>query len=166
MASPFSWPVSVPSSLRLPAPVNLGVRPWAFMMRVLYFDIDGALLDLYDQPKPALVAGGFQALLVSRRFEQLMCVRVGRHSPSGGVPGPTRTLGGEYPPVDRRAVSGPGVVSIPSGTRDGHRPPGPTDRPVGGLVLCGRQRRRVFHGGLWSGGIGCRVGQADLLSAP
>ena len=27
MASPFSWPVSVPSALRAPAPVNLGVRP-------------------------------------------------------------------------------------------------------------------------------------------
>jgi hypothetical protein len=27
MASPFSWPVSVPSALRAPAPVNFGVRP-------------------------------------------------------------------------------------------------------------------------------------------
>ena len=27
MASPFSWPVLVPSALRAPAPVNLGVRP-------------------------------------------------------------------------------------------------------------------------------------------
>ncbi len=27
MASPFSWPMLVPSSLRLPAPVNQGVRP-------------------------------------------------------------------------------------------------------------------------------------------
>jgi hypothetical protein len=44
------------------------------MIRVLYFDIDGALLDSYDQPKPGLVAGGFEALLVSRRFERLMCV--------------------------------------------------------------------------------------------
>jgi hypothetical protein len=27
MPSAFSWPVSVPSALRAPAPVNLGVRP-------------------------------------------------------------------------------------------------------------------------------------------
>ena len=27
MASPFLWPVLVPSALRAPAPVNLGVRP-------------------------------------------------------------------------------------------------------------------------------------------
>ena len=27
MASPFSWPVLVPSALRAPAPVNLGVSP-------------------------------------------------------------------------------------------------------------------------------------------
>ena len=27
MPSAFSWPMSVPSSLRLPAPVNQGVRP-------------------------------------------------------------------------------------------------------------------------------------------
>ncbi|MSV36253.1 MAG: hypothetical protein EXQ47_11755 [Bryobacterales bacterium] len=43
-------------------------------MRVLYFDIDGTLLDSYDQPKSALVACGFHALLVSRRFERLVCV--------------------------------------------------------------------------------------------
>jgi len=43
-------------------------------MRVLYFDIDGVLLDSYDQPKSALLAGGLQALLISRRFEQLVCV--------------------------------------------------------------------------------------------
>ena len=43
-------------------------------MRVLYFDIDGALLDWYDRPKPGLRGGGFQELLVARRFDALVCV--------------------------------------------------------------------------------------------
>ncbi len=43
-------------------------------MRVLYFDIDGALLDWYDKPKSALLSGGFHSLLVSRQFALLVCV--------------------------------------------------------------------------------------------
>lgn len=33
MASPFSWPMSVPSALRAPAPVNQGVRPLSMNRR-------------------------------------------------------------------------------------------------------------------------------------
>ena len=36
MASPFSWPVLVPSALRAPAPVNLGVSPLIFLFMQAY----------------------------------------------------------------------------------------------------------------------------------
>ncbi len=32
MASPFLWPVLVPSALRAPAPINLGVMPHDLQM--------------------------------------------------------------------------------------------------------------------------------------
>ncbi len=39
MASPFLWPVLVPSALRAPAPVNLGVRPSLMKVRFLEMPI-------------------------------------------------------------------------------------------------------------------------------
>lgn len=42
--------------------------------RVLYFDIDGVLLDYDDQPKPALVGGPLEARLKALGFERLVCV--------------------------------------------------------------------------------------------
>ena len=37
MASPFSWPVLVPSALRAPAPVNLGVMHQGIVMPIIKF---------------------------------------------------------------------------------------------------------------------------------
>ena len=42
MASPFSWPVLVPSALRAPAPVNLGVRR-SRMLKSLLKGMDGQI---------------------------------------------------------------------------------------------------------------------------
>ena len=44
------------------------------LMRVLYFDIDGALLDLSEVPKPGLRGAEFGRLLASRGFDSLVCV--------------------------------------------------------------------------------------------
>lgn len=44
------------------------------MGRVLYFDIDGVLLDWNDKPKPALFAGRLQDRLRALRFSRLICV--------------------------------------------------------------------------------------------
>jgi len=42
--------------------------------RVLYFDIDGVLLDYDDRPKVALVQGRLQQLLETAGFGRLVCV--------------------------------------------------------------------------------------------
>ena len=42
--------------------------------RILYFDIDGVLLDYEDRPKPALTAGAFERALQAAGFGQLVCV--------------------------------------------------------------------------------------------
>jgi hypothetical protein len=43
-------------------------------MRVLYFDIDGVLLNYDDKPKPALLDGELQTLLQQKGFHRLVCV--------------------------------------------------------------------------------------------
>ena len=42
--------------------------------RILYFDIDGVLLDYEDRPKPALVGGVLQSELQRLDFRKLVCV--------------------------------------------------------------------------------------------
>ena len=42
--------------------------------RVLYFEIDGVLLDYEEHPKPALLDGRLEAMLKSAKFDVLACV--------------------------------------------------------------------------------------------
>jgi len=44
------------------------------MDRVLYFDIDGTLLDYEDRPKPALLGGRLQRALMNAGFTKFVCV--------------------------------------------------------------------------------------------
>jgi hydroxymethylpyrimidine pyrophosphatase-like HAD family hydrolase len=44
------------------------------MGRVLYFDIDGTLLDYEDQPKSALLGGRLQRALMHAGFAKFVCV--------------------------------------------------------------------------------------------
>ena len=44
------------------------------MARVLYFDIDGVLVDYEDRPKSALLGGIFERAVREAGFEQLVCV--------------------------------------------------------------------------------------------
>ena len=44
------------------------------MERVLYFDIDGTLLDYEDRPKTALLGGRLQRALIQAGFTKLVCV--------------------------------------------------------------------------------------------
>jgi hypothetical protein len=44
------------------------------MDRILYFDIDGVLLDYEDQPKRALLGGRLQHALEKAGFSKFVCV--------------------------------------------------------------------------------------------
>jgi hypothetical protein len=49
-------------------------RPFSDMDRVLYFDIDGVLLDYEDHPKEGLREGRLQQALARAGFTKLVCV--------------------------------------------------------------------------------------------
>lgn len=71
--SPVSSPVASPVSA--PAPVSAPVPGARSQARVLYFDIDGTLVDqARGVAKRALAGGRFERLVRAARFDRLVCV--------------------------------------------------------------------------------------------
>jgi hypothetical protein len=72
MASPFLWPVLVPSSLRLPAPVNLGVR----QLKMSEFAGHIYLDHHYPPVQWNIVRGGFDSVDVLPKGEREFAISV------------------------------------------------------------------------------------------